>query len=39
VSAAINAAAETDSEIYLFLDDYHAVRDPRSQELTAFLLR
>jgi LuxR family maltose regulon positive regulatory protein len=39
VSATVNAAAESDSEIYLFLDDYHLIRDTRSHELTAFLLR
>jgi LuxR family maltose regulon positive regulatory protein len=39
LSAAINAVAESDSEVYLFLDDYHAVTDPRSHELTEFLLR
>ena len=39
VAATINAAAESDSEIYLFLDDYHLVRDARSHELTTFLLR
>jgi LuxR family transcriptional regulator, maltose regulon positive regulatory protein len=39
VSAAINAVAESDDEVYLFLDDYHAITDPRSHELTAFLLR
>jgi LuxR family maltose regulon positive regulatory protein len=39
VSAAINAVAESDNEVYLFLDDYHAIQDGRSHDLTAFLLR
>ena len=39
ISAAINAVAESDNEVYLFLDDYHAVTDTRSHELTEFLLR
>src|SRR5262245_23323487 len=39
VSAAINAVAESDDEVYLFLDDYHAITDSRPHELTAFLLR
>src|SRR6516165_1546462 len=39
MSAAINAVAESDDEVYLFLDDYHAITDPRSHVLTAFLLR
>ena len=39
VSAAINAIAESDDEVYLFLDDYHAISDSRSHDLTAFLLR
>jgi LuxR family transcriptional regulator, maltose regulon positive regulatory protein len=39
VSAAINAVAESDDEIYLFLDDYHAIADSRPHELSAFLLR
>src|SRR5690606_4189346 len=39
VSAAINAMAERDDEIYLFLDDYHAITANGSHELTAFLLR
>jgi len=39
LSAAINAVAESDSEVYLFLDDYHVVTDIRSHELTEFLLR
>src|SRR5262249_19175334 len=39
VSAAINAVAESDDEVYLFLDDYHAIGDSRTHELTAFFLR
>jgi LuxR family transcriptional regulator, maltose regulon positive regulatory protein len=39
VSATINAIAENDEEFYLFLDDYHALSDDRSDELVAFLLR
>lgn len=39
VSTAINAVAESDDEVYLFLDDYHAITDSRPHELTAFLLR
>lgn len=27
VSAAINAISESDSEVYLFLDDYHAIKE------------
>lgn len=38
-SATLNAVAESDDEIYLFLDDYHLVSDGRSLELTAFFLR
>jgi LuxR family maltose regulon positive regulatory protein len=39
VSAAINSIAESDDEVYLFLDDYHAIVDGQCHELTAFLLR
>lgn len=39
VSAALNAVAESDDEVYLFLDDYHLISDSRSHEITAFLLR
>jgi LuxR family maltose regulon positive regulatory protein len=39
LSAAINSIAESDSEVYLFLDDYHAITDGRSHELAGFLLR
>jgi LuxR family maltose regulon positive regulatory protein len=39
VSAALNAVAESDDEVYLFLDDYHAITDSRPHELAAFLLR
>ena len=39
VSAAINAVAESDEEVYLFLDDYHVITDGRPHELTAFILR
>src|SRR6185437_16249210 len=39
LSVAINAIAESDTEVYLCLDDYHLVTDARSHELTAFLLR
>jgi LuxR family maltose regulon positive regulatory protein len=39
LSATINAVAESDDEVYLFLDDYHAITDSRSHELTAYLLR
>jgi LuxR family transcriptional regulator, maltose regulon positive regulatory protein len=39
MSAAINALAESDDEVYLFLDDYHAIADSRPHELTGFLLR
>jgi LuxR family transcriptional regulator, maltose regulon positive regulatory protein len=38
-SATINAAAESDDEIYLFLDDYHLLADSRSHEITTYLLR
>jgi LuxR family maltose regulon positive regulatory protein len=38
-SAAINAVAESDDEVYVFLDDYHLVTDRRPHELTSFLLR
>lgn len=39
ISAATNAVAEGDDEVYLFLDDYHAITDSRPHELTSFLLR
>lgn len=39
VSAAINAVAESDDEVYLFLDDYHAITDSRPHDLAGFLLR
>lgn len=39
LTAVINAVAESDDEIYLFLDDYHAIADTGTHELTAFLLR
>src|SRR5262249_53392467 len=39
VSAAINAVAESEEEVYLFLDDYHVIEDGRLHELTAFILR
>jgi LuxR family maltose regulon positive regulatory protein len=39
VTAAINSVAESDDEIYLFLDDYHAIIDGRVHELVTFLLR
>lgn len=39
VSAAINAAADSDEEIYLFLDDYHLLADNRVHDITTFLLR
>jgi len=38
-SATINAVAESDDEIYLFLDDYHLITDTRPHEITALLLR
>jgi LuxR family transcriptional regulator, maltose regulon positive regulatory protein len=37
--AAINAVAENDDEVYVFLDDYYLVTDRRPHELTSFLLR
>lgn len=38
-SATMNAAAESDDEIYLFLDDYHLLTDGGSHEITARFLR
>ena len=38
-AAALNAAADSDEEIYLFLDDYHLISDERPHDFTAFLLR
>jgi hypothetical protein len=31
--------AESDNEVFLFLDDYHAITDSRPHELTALVLR
>jgi LuxR family maltose regulon positive regulatory protein len=39
ISALVNAASESDSEIYLVLDDFHLVTDGRCHELMSFLLR
>ena len=39
VSTLVNAASESDSEIYLILDDFHLVTDRRCHELMSFLLR
>ena len=39
VSAIVNAASESDAEIYLVLDDFHLVTDARCHELMSFLLR
>ena len=39
VSTLVNAASESDSEIYLILDDFHLVTDSRCHELMSFLLR
>jgi LuxR family maltose regulon positive regulatory protein len=39
VSAVLNAAGESDDEIYLFLDDYHSISESRAHDITAFLLR
>lgn len=38
-SATMNAAAESDDEIYLFLDDYHLITDVGSHEITTRFLR
>jgi LuxR family transcriptional regulator, maltose regulon positive regulatory protein len=39
ISTLINALAEIDEEVYLFLEDYHWVRDPAVHGAVAFLLR
>ena len=39
VSALVNAVSESESEIFVLLDDYHVVTDSRCHELIAFLLR
>jgi LuxR family maltose regulon positive regulatory protein len=39
VSALVNAVSESDSEIYLILDDFHLVTDTRCHDLMSFLLR
>lgn len=39
ISALVNAASESDSEIFLVLDDYHAVSDRRCHDLVTLLLR
>ena len=39
ISSLLNAVSETDSETYLFLDDFHVVADPRCNELMTMLVR
>lgn len=39
LAVVINAAAESDDEVFLFLDDYHLISEPRSHALTSFLLQ
>ncbi len=39
LSSLVNAATEIDAEIFLVLDDFHLITDPRCLELTTFLLR
>lgn len=39
IAALINALAEVEDEIYLFLDDYHYLSAPMIHEAVAFLLR
>lgn len=39
MSSLLNAASEVDSEVYLFLDDFHVVADARCHELVKMLLR
>jgi LuxR family maltose regulon positive regulatory protein len=39
ISSLLNAVSETDSETYLFLDDFHVVADPRCNELMTLLVR
>ena len=39
VSALINSLAEVESEVFLFLDDYHLLTDPGIHESVVFLLR
>jgi LuxR family maltose regulon positive regulatory protein len=39
ISSLLNSASEADSEIYLFLDDFHVVADVRCHELMKMLLR
>jgi LuxR family maltose regulon positive regulatory protein len=39
VTALINSLAEVESEVFLFLDDYHLLSDPGIRESVVFLLR
>ena len=39
ISSILNAISETDSETYLFLDDFHVIADPRCNELMTMLVR
>jgi LuxR family maltose regulon positive regulatory protein len=39
VSALINSLAEVESEVFLFLDDYHLLTDPGIRDSVVFLLR
>lgn len=39
ISSLVNSASESDTEIFLILDDYHVVDDRRCHDLTALLLR
>ena len=39
MSSLLNSASEVDSEIYLFLDDFHVLADVRCHELMKLLLR
>lgn len=39
VSSLLNSASEVDSEVYLFLDDFHVVADAHCQELVKLILR
>jgi LuxR family maltose regulon positive regulatory protein len=39
ISSLLNSITEADSEIYLFLDDFHMLADPRCHELMTLLVR
>ena len=39
ISSLLNAVSEIDGDLYLFLDDFHLIADPRCHELIRLLLR